>query len=163
MRIVDRHHAEFRTQFPGKRKCCRCGEIKGLLEFYPKKQDKYGVGSRCRKCSKLESLAWMRTHLVTALIMRARARAKRERVAFDIRTSDILPLPTHCPIFGIPLHYGKCRQDLGAYSLDRVDNCRGYVRGNVAVISSRANRIKNDGTAKEHQQIADWMRRQGVK
>lgn len=34
----------------------------------------------------------------------------------------------------------------------------GYVPGNVEVISFRANRIKNNGTADEHERIAQWMR-----
>jgi hypothetical protein len=41
--------------------------------------------------------------------------------------------------------------------LDRIIPEEGYVAGNVNVVSYRANRIKNDGTAEEHLKIADWM------
>jgi hypothetical protein len=44
-----------------------------------------------------------------------------------------------------------------SYSLDRVDNNKGYVPGNVAVISGRANKIKNCGSAAEHRRIANWI------
>lgn len=32
------------------------------------------------------------------------------------------------------------------------------MRGNVIVMSYKANRLKNDGTADEHEAIAKWMR-----
>jgi hypothetical protein len=34
----------------------------------------------------------------------------------------------------------------------------GYIKGNVAVISNRANRIKNDGNADEHERIANYIK-----
>jgi hypothetical protein len=39
-------------------------------------------------------------------------------------------------------------------SLDRIDNTKGYVPGNVVVVSYRANRIKSDATAQELLRIA---------
>jgi len=65
-------------------------------------------------------------------------------------------------VLGIKLRpaSGPARPD--AYSLDRVDNAKGYVPGNVVVMSYLANRLKNDGTARQHEQIAAWMHKQGV-
>ena len=48
-------------------------------------------------------------------------------------------------------------------SLDRIDNKKGYVKGNVAVISMRANHVKADGTTAEIAAIADFMRRHDEK
>jgi len=42
-------------------------------------------------------------------------------------------------------------------SLDRIDSKKGYVPGNVMIMSWRANRIKNDGTAAEHKKIAEFL------
>lgn len=63
----------------------------------------------------------------------------------------------------MPLRIGHVPQDPWSYSLDRVDNKKGYVPGNVVVMSYKANRLKNDGTAEEHETIAKWMRDQGAK
>jgi hypothetical protein len=41
--------------------------------------------------------------------------------------------------------------------LDRIVPSLGYVVGNVAFISNRANRIKGEGTMVEHYAIADWI------
>lgn len=69
----------------------------------------------------------------------------------DAETLDLLPLPTRCPVLGIELEYSGYK-GLGhsAYaSIDRIDPTKGYDKGNVQIISYRANRIKNDATLEE--------------
>lgn len=93
----------------------------------------------------------------------ARARALRRGIEFNLSYDDFTPLPDICPVLGIPLNYnrrGKVFDD--SPSLDRVDNSRGYVPGNVAVISWRANRLKLNATAAELERIAAWMRSYGA-
>ncbi len=85
-----------------------------------------------------------------------RSRAKRLGVPFDL-TVDDLTIPTYCPVLGILLLIGDGRHRDASPSVDRIDPARGYVRGNVAVISNRANRIKNDGTTEEHRRLVSWM------
>lgn len=63
----------------------------------------------------------------------------------------------------MPLRVAAAFQDPWSYSLDRVDNSKGYAPGNVVVMSYKANRLKNDGTAEEHEAIAAWMRKQANK
>ena len=36
-----------------------------------------------------------------------------------------------------------------SYSLDRIDSTKGYIKGNVWIISKRANVIKNNATLEE--------------
>lgn len=78
----------------------------------------------------------------------ARHRAKKRGIEFSITTDDIV-IPERCPLLGIPLlrHTGY-RSDSNP-SLDRIDNSKGYVPGNVQVISLRANRLKSDATLAE--------------
>lgn len=64
---------------------------------------------------------------------------------------------THCPILGVELdYYAESRQE-NSPSFDRIDNTKGYVPGNVQIISWRANRIKNNGTSDEHYKIANYL------
>ena len=84
------------------------------------------------------------------LLWAARRRAKDKGLAFDIEESDIV-VPSHCPILGIPLvnsrPRGDSRKDIA--SLDRIDNSKGYVKGNIEVISWLANTMKQNASKEE--------------
>jgi hypothetical protein len=75
---------------------------------------------------------------------------------FTVRMSDI-DWPTHCPVLGLELDWFAEVRCEASPSFDRIDPSKGYIPGNVAIISWRANRIKNDGTAEEHKKIANWL------
>jgi hypothetical protein len=94
--------------------------------------------------------------------MRAKFRSKKANATrlgyeFTVQFGDI-EFPTHCPILGIQLDYfAEEGWKDNSPSFDRLDPKKDYCKGNVFVISMRANRIKNDGTAEEHYQIAEFM------
>ena len=68
--------------------------------------------------------------------------------------------PTRCPVLGIEFWTGGGRRTDDSAEMDRIIPELGYVRGNMQVISARANRIKNDGTAGEHHAIGAWIEEQ---
>lgn len=81
-------------------------------------------------------------------------------VPFDLEMSDIA-VPERCPILGIKLERGvgqRTYQD-SSPSLDRIIPNKGYVKDNIAVISMRANRIKNDATLDEMRSVVDFVER----
>ena len=65
--------------------------------------------------------------------------------------------PAHCPILGLELNYFAESRMENSVSFDRTNNKKGYIPGNVKIISWRANRIKNDGTSEEHYKIAEYL------
>lgn len=74
------------------------------------------------------------------LLSNARRRSKVFGIRFDLTSADLEVMPTHCPILGIPLSWEGGRAEMGSTpSLDRIDPALGYVRGNVQIISTRAN------------------------
>ena len=76
-------------------------------------------------------------------MIRCKQRAKEKGLEFNLDISDIL-IPTHCPYLGIELKViGKQLTD-NSPSLDRIDNTKGYIKGNVEIISQLANRCKSD-------------------
>lgn len=91
------------------------------------------------------------------MFQNARVRARRAEVPFTITVDDIA-IPTHCPILGIPLFQTVGRKGGGDNSptLDKIEPSKGYVPGNVIVISGRANRLKSDATIKELRDIASF-------
>lgn len=58
-----------------------------------------------------------------------------------------------CPVLGVPLAAGSQRSS-GSPSLDRIRPAQGYVRGNVRVISDRANRLKGACTQEQARERA---------
>ncbi len=144
------------------RVCTCCHADKPLSDFPPDKRAPDGVQSRCRLCINRWMKAHYRKNPAWSMVRRAKARAAKRGFDFNICVDDISPLPDVCPVFGVPLRISEDGQDPWAYSLDRIDNSRGYVRGNVIVMSYKANRLKNDGTAEEHEAIARWMRSQSA-
>lgn len=100
----------------------------------------------------------------TWLCRQARARGRKRGLEATITSAD-LHWPTHCPVLGIALDYparsGERKDRIVAAnwpSLDRWDSAKGYVPGNVFVISYRANTLKNNATLGELLKIAEYLR-----
>lgn len=92
---------------------------------------------------------------------RAKKRSKKRGRIFDIKQEDVFALYVErCPIFDIELDWeveGLKRAFDNSPSLDRIDSSKGYVKGNIWIISVRANRIKNDASAEELMAIAQAL------
>lgn len=92
-----------------------------------------------------------------------KVRAREKNVPCDIDADWLIDnLPTHCPVLGIELKRRSTRNDDSASSptVDRLIPSLGYVRGNVTIISRRANNIKSDASADEIERVAAWVRSQ---
>lgn len=140
---------------------------------YAKNGDKLRAAARVRFVKNYEKKtaqrrAWMaanpdyqrqmyRKHIVKVLWRSARIRAEKRGLAFDLTVEDIV-IPSHCPVLGLPLHVsdGTGFRDHSP-TIDRIDNAGGYVRGNIQVISWRANRIKCDATVDEMRKLLAYM------
>lgn len=93
------------------------------------------------------------------LCQQARKNAKRKGIPFDLSPEDII-IPEFCPVLGMPLVRktpGRTRPN-DYPSLDRKDNSKGYIKGNVFVVSWRANRLKCDGSLEEFEAIIRYMK-----
>ena len=90
------------------------------------------------------------------LVMQAKNRAKKKGLPFDLSTSDF-EIPEKCPALGIILKRGKGKLADSSPTLDRFDNNKGYIKGNVFVLSWRANRMKGDATLEELKQLVAWI------
>lgn len=87
------------------------------------------------------------------MLSRALQRAKRFGLPFDL-TEDDIEIPEVCPVLGVPLQRGHLDY---APSLDRTIPERGYVRGNVIVVSALVNRIKSNATADQILKTGFWL------
>jgi hypothetical protein len=89
----------------------------------------------------------------------ARQRAKRIGLPFSITEADIV-IGKVCPVMGIPYKTGKNHiPHPHAPSLDRISPKKGYVPGNVVVISRMANGIKHDASLEQIGKVYRWLKR----
>lgn len=91
------------------------------------------------------------------MLQNARVRAREAGLPFTITKEDLV-IPSNCPILGIPLFPARGRRGGGdnSPSLDKIIPERGYVPGNIIIISNRANRLKSDATMEELRDIASF-------
>jgi len=93
----------------------------------------------------------------TPMLADARKRAKQRNLEYDL-TKDDVTIPELCPVLGIPLFVGTDgKRSPNSPSLNRIDNNKGYTKNNIAVISLRANTLKNDANVEELQAIVKYM------
>ena len=86
-----------------------------------------------------------------------KANAKKKGIDFTITIDDVA-IPDKCPVLGIDLNKAV-RSGLtdNAPTIDRIDSSKGYTTGNIAVISHKANRKKQDCTIEDLRKILDYM------
>jgi hypothetical protein len=93
-----------------------------------------------------------RLKLEDFLIASAKKRSLKKNLDFNIDSNylkSIWSIDNCCPILNEKFQlYKNCCGDFSP-SLDRIDNTKGYVKGNVRIISFKANAIKNSATIEE--------------
>lgn len=95
---------------------------------------------------KKHTKTYRETHPIQYILKRAKNRAILNNLEFNITEEDIL-IPKVCPYLKIPLTFNLTlgHQDSNI-SLDRIDNNKGYIKGNVEIISHLANKMKSNAT-----------------
>lgn len=101
-------------------------------------KDKINAYKRDNRKANFESEMWRA----------AKRRAKENNLEFNIEISDII-IPEICPILEVPLIKGDINNYEYTPSLDRIDNSKGYIKGNIMVISKKANSMKNSASWEE--------------
>jgi len=131
--ILEQHSEKKAVYFTVK---CDCGTIKKV-----RKDAIIGPRAETKSCGcVLKAHDWNRGRDARSpMWSRAKYRAKQKGLEFNITKEDII-IPDTCPLLGTPME---------SPSLDRIDSSKGYIKGNVWVISNRANTLKNDATLSE--------------
>lgn len=164
------------------KQCSCCNQVLPVEMFHKAKERRDGLKSQCKVCRSRHCAAYLANGgkekqraykkanpiatITAKLVGQARSRAKEKNLPFDIDLDYIRAMAgenaqfaSHCPILGIPLEW-SCRRSNksiplpGSPSLDRIVPERGYVKGNIWIISHRANTIKNNATHDELKLVA---------
>jgi hypothetical protein len=98
---------------------------------------------------------WLRKNPERRILWQVKSRARKFGIKFNLTLEDIV-IPKVCPVFGTPFRKGD---KLRSTSVDRKNNRKGYVKGNVQIISGLANVMKNKATPAELLRFAEWINR----
>jgi hypothetical protein len=156
------------------KRCSTCQEEKPFEEFHKWKNGKDGCTNQCKVCKKAyyykdhegmkeklraryaadpnKVIEAQRTSYSTVdgrkrkILIKAKEGAKKRGLEFSIGLEDIV-IPAHCPYLGVELTHDLGKGQLPTNSsIDRIDSTKGYVKGNVQIISRLANTMKNNAT-----------------
>ena len=123
------------------------------IKYREKNRDKFNESQK----------AWGKNNPEKAILIKTKTRAKKNGTEFNIDITDIR-IPEKCPILNIPIireFKGGGNKNKGpratSPSIDRLDNTKGYVKGNIQIISHKANVMKNSATPEELLQFAFWV------
>ena len=159
-----------------KKVCTNCKEHKPLSEFSKQAHGKDGIRPYCKSCAKVynENVCPFKKWFASK-----KGRAKFAGIEFTIEPEDIpgvkikrfkgehqrwpemweaIEYPKVCPVQGIKLGWkakGIGGQD-NSPSLDRIDSTKGYVKGNVMMMSDLANKMKSNATPEQLNQFSRY-------
>ena len=141
------------------KQCSKCRRVLSVKMFFKEASAPDGLRCDCKQCKRKTTDEWAVQNPITVqtaqMLCSARKRAKDKKIPFNLDSNYIRSrVLSHCPILGIPLEWSALRNNgttalPNSPSLDRIDPERGYVKGNVWIISYRANMIKSNATHEE--------------
>lgn len=150
--------------------CCKCKEYK-VEEEFSKRSDNGRLRSECKECRNKSSKLYHRTARLRMseedavkdilkiskfkadpmisvkryLIKLAKISAKNRGIEFNLSTEDII-IPKKCPILNKEFDPKSFKY---TYSIDRLNNSKGYLSDNIRIISRLANLMKSSASDEE--------------
>lgn len=141
--------------------CYKCKETKPFTDFHKSALIRDGYGNDCKVCRSNDYLSRKNKNPLHIYLIAKRSECRQKGIDFNLTEEYLRDIWVDtCPIFGTPMKIGTGSRGDGYNShLDRLNPDKGYVIGNVAWISGRANRIKYNASAEDLRKIASWMER----
>ena len=152
--------------------CSKCNTSKPLEEYFSRGGGRQGVRASCKACICLYARGicpfrrWWNSK---------KHNAKTFSVSFTIKPADIpgvtiehwvnntgkktwsaIEYPKVCPVLDIDLDWGMNGRKPNSPSLDRIDSTKGYIKGNVMLMSSLANSMKQNATIEQLKQFGRY-------
>jgi hypothetical protein len=156
--------------------CSNCKEHKSFSEYYPHSTCKDGFDYRCKSCqkeyndNKCSFKKWFIQKKVQAKVkgkeftiepedipgVKIRETITIDRIGRKYKSWEAVEYPKVCPVFRIELDWGMNGHQPNSPSLDRIDSTKGYIKGNVMLMSHQANSMKSNATPEELNQFSRY-------
>lgn len=135
----------------GNTKSCGCTKLDAINESRKQKMiDTYGAHISS------SDLWYMRAAAVFARIKREKAKTDFDSIV-ELAMYLKSIAPRKCPVFGRLFSAGNGSPHAWSPSVDRIVPSRGYIRGNLQIISYKANTMKQDATLGQLIRFAMWI------
>lgn len=115
-------------------------------QYYQENKDRYIVYNRNKRAA----------DPIRNRLYDIKSRCRKVGIEFDLKEEDIV-MPDVCPVLGIKLEKGSGSIQNASPSFDRIDPSKGYVKGNIQILSVKANAMKRDATPEELRMFARWV------
>jgi hypothetical protein len=167
-------HREYDNDRLVRKECRACATILSIDRFYVKgTKSQTNIDGYENKCIECHKAVWRKKAEDPEarkrwLLERIRAKCKTGNIPFNLTIND-LDIPDTCPVFGMPLKFGISRGQSyrgpaeDSPSVDRIDPDKGYTKGNIVIVSWRANRMKMNASLNELQTLASFYTKLAAK
>jgi len=131
-----------------------------------KRKNWVGFYPQCKSCENHKMKSRYKKNPIPQMLSNAKIRAKKKGLDFNLTSEylkEIFPKDNKCPITGIHFQFGykndnKINKNYSP-SLDRIVPSKGYVIGNVMVISDLMNRMKQDSTFEDIEKLYNYYKK----
>ena len=146
--------------------CLTCKQLlpQNLFSYKIKNDSTKGIRDNCKKCSviraekeRLKRKENWKYKPSLHMLNNSKQRAKAAGLKHTLIIDDII-IPDFCPVLNIKLETGDRKSHENAPSIDRIDNNKGYIKDNIMIMSTRANKLKKDATIDELIMIGNFYR-----
>ena len=130
----------------------QCTNCKAMFEKNP--------GNTSRLCKLCNTTRVKTESAETKMYRRAKSRAHEQGIEFSLEKEDIT-IPDVCPVLGSPIYVtkGKSGGFNNSPSLDKIDPTKGYIPGNIMVMSQLANAMKANATPEQLLAFSRWVQK----
>jgi len=150
------------------KKRCRCCLEDKLLTEFPIRKDRSGrLRPYCNTCTNSINRSRYKSHSrnqpFKLKATKAKARAKILNIPYNLTAEYLESIWIGvCPVLHKEIYlYEKQNEEFSA-ELDRFVPNLGYVKGNVHFLSRKANRIKNNSSIEDIENLLNWMKKNAI-
>ena len=134
------------------KRCPVCKKVLPVTEFHIARERYDGRKYCCKSCASSLKKNYYKKNYLSSTLKNLKARARKKNLPVEVTVEylkNIYPDNMICPALGIKMEVGEKNRNVNSPSIDKIIPEKGYVPGNIIVVSMKANLIKSFATPDE--------------